>query len=197
MPSYTFPSVMFQGATFTAKQWGHFPTVSFTDGAMAGFEVVTTDSNNNIIVQVQSTVSTVSQVKAAIDATAGTGNGLTAGDMVSIVVNTPGPVTAPATSSAMTGAAAPNFLGFYSDQTITPLTTSFQAFQFASVSRFIIIENNDTSGTNNLVYSWDGVNNHGILTPGQSTLLEQTAASIVFLKYQNGAPTYKLMVKTY
>lgn len=199
MPStYTYPSVLFQGLTFTARQWGKYPTISFTAGGTAGSEAVTVNGTlTNISVQIASGVSTTAQVKSAIDATAGTGDGNTAGDLVSVVVTTPGVVTAPATSGAMAGAVAPNYLGFYSDQTITALSSSFQAFQFSSVSRFIILSNEESSGTNNVVYSWDGVNNHGILKPTASALLEQTAASIIFLKYQNGAPAYKLMVKTY
>lgn len=196
MSTYVYPSVLFQGLTFTAKRWGQFPTISYTTGAVAGSEVVTTTSANNIVVQVATGVSTRAQVKAAIDATAGTGNGLTAGDLVSIVVTTPGTVTAPATSSAMTGATAPNYLGFYSDQTITPLTSTFQAFMFASVAKFLTLENTESAGTDTIVYSWDGVNNHGKLAPSQSTLLEQTSASVIFLKFENAAPDYKLMVKT-
>lgn len=195
--TYTYPSVLFQGLTFTARQWGKFPTISFTTGGTAGSEVVTVNAAlTNISVQIEDMVSTTAQVKAAIDATAGTGAGNNAGDLVSIVETTPGTVTAPATSGAMTGAAAPNYLGFYSDQMLTALTTSFQAFIFASVAKFLTLVNVDSAGTNTIVYSWDGVNNHGKLTPGASKMLDQTSAGMIFLKYENGAPAYKLMVKT-
>lgn len=197
MPNYTYPSVLFQGITFTAKQWGKFPTISYTTGALAGSEVVTVNATlTNISVQIESGVSTTAQVIAAIQATSPSLDHNGAGDLVSMVETTPGLVTAPATSGAMTGAIAPNYLGFYSDQTITPLTSSFQAFIFASVAKFITLVNMETAGTDTIVYSWDGVNNHGKLTFGASTMLEQTSASVIFLKYENAAPDYKLMVKT-
>lgn len=196
MASYTYPTVLFQGITFTAKQWGKFPTISFTIGAVAGAEVVTVNSTlTNINVQIATGVSTTAQVVAAIQATSPSVNGNSAGDLVSMVITTPGVVTAPATSSAMSGAAAPDYLGFYRDETITPLTSSFQAFIFTSVAKFITLVNTDSAGSNAIVYSWDGVNNHGKLTPGASTMLEQTSACVIFLKYQTGAPAYKLMVK--
>lgn len=197
MSTYTYPSVLFQGITFTARQWGKFPTISYTTGAVAGSEVVTVNATlTNINVQIATGVSTTAQVKAAIEATSPSLNHNSAGDLVSMVITTPGLVTAPATSGAMTGAVAPNYLGFYSDETITVLTTSYQAFIFASVAKFITLVNTDTAGSNKVVYSWDGVNNHGKLTPGASTMLEQTSASVIFLKYETGAPGYKLMVKT-
>ena len=198
MPNtYTYPSVLFQGITFTAKQWGKFPTISFTIGGTAGQEVVTVNSTlTNIDVVIEDTVTTTAQVIAAIEATSPSLNGNSAGDLVSMVETTPGTVTGPATSGAMTGAIAPNYLGFYSDQSITALTASFQAFQFSSVSKFLTLANDETAGTNAIVYSWDGVNNHGRLNPAQSQLLELTSASIIFLKYINGAPAYRLMVKT-
>lgn len=85
--TYTYPTVaVFTFLTFTAKRWGQFPTISFTNGAVAGSEVVSVDSSLNITVQIQSGVSTNLQIKTAIDATAGTSNGLTAGDLVSVAI---------------------------------------------------------------------------------------------------------------
>lgn len=85
--SLTYPSVaVLTHMTFTALRWGQFPTISFTNGAVAGSEVVTVDSSLNITVQVESGVSTMLQVKTAIDATAGTGNNLQAGDLVSVAI---------------------------------------------------------------------------------------------------------------
>lgn len=85
--TYTFPSVtVLTQMTFTAKRWGQTPTISFTNGATAGSEVVTVDSSFNITVQIQSGVSTMLQVKTAIDATAGSATGLSAGDLVSVAI---------------------------------------------------------------------------------------------------------------
>lgn len=84
--SYTFPTVVINNVTYTAKRWGQFPTISYTNGATAGSEVVSVDSNLNITVQIQSGVSTNLQIKTAIDATAGSATGLSAGDLVSVVI---------------------------------------------------------------------------------------------------------------
>lgn len=84
--SYTFPSVAINNMTFTATRWGQFPTITYVNGATAGSEVVTVDSSFNITVQIQSGVSTNLQIKTAIVATAGSLNGLSAGDLVSIVI---------------------------------------------------------------------------------------------------------------
>lgn len=85
--TYTYPTVaIFSFLTFTAKRWGQFPTISFTNGAIAGSEVVSVDSSLNITVQIQSGVSTNLQIKTAIDATAGSATGLSAGDLVSVAI---------------------------------------------------------------------------------------------------------------
>lgn len=86
MAAATFPSVVvLTHMTFTAKRWGQFPTISFTNGATAGSEVVTVDSSLNINVQIQSGVTTMLQVKTAIDAATSLNN-LGAGDLVSVAI---------------------------------------------------------------------------------------------------------------
>jgi len=198
MPAYIYPSVTFQGITFTATQWGKFPLINFTAGGTAGFEVVTVDASHNIYVQIQSGVSTTDMVVAAIQATSPSVDKNSAGDLVSMVNTTPGAfVTAPATSSAMTGAVAPNVLGYYMDQNGTPLTSSFQTLFFQFSARYCMIVNDDTSGSNKLVFSWDGINNHGILGPGQSMMIDTVNANVIFLKDMNGAPAYRLMAKAF
>lgn len=195
MPNYTYPSVLFQGLTFTARQWGRFPTITYTAGATAGAEVVTTNASNNIFVQISTGVSTTAQVKAAIEATSPSLNGLSAGDLVSIVITTPGVVTAPATSSAMSGAVAPNTLGYYTDQSAMVLTASYQIVYFQFNAKWMLLVNDETVGTDKVVWSWDGINNHGIIGPGQSMTIDTLNANVIFLKYQNGAPDYRLMAK--
>ncbi len=196
MSAYTFPSVLFQGITFTAKQWGKFPTISFTTGETAGSEVVTVNAAlTNISVKIADTVSTTAQVIAAIQATSPSVDGNSAGGLVSMVETTPGTVTAPATSGAMTGAAAPNTLGYYTDQTGTPLTGTFQTLYFQFNAKWMLLANDDTMGTNKIVWSWDGINNHGILAPGQAVTIDTLNANVIFLKDQNGAPAYRLSVK--
>lgn len=85
--TYTYPTVVVQTyMTFTARRWGQFPTISFTNGATAGSEIVSVDSSLNITVQIASGTSTMLQIKTAIDATAGSATGLSAGDLVSLVI---------------------------------------------------------------------------------------------------------------
>ncbi len=193
MSAYIYPSVLFQGITFTAKQWGKFPTISFTAGAMAGFEVVTVTSGfSDINVQVATGVSTTAQVIAAIRATSPSVDNNSAGDLVSMVETTPGVATAPATSSAMSGAIAPNTLGFFQNQSV-PLTSSFVYSPFAARFNNIIINNDDTSGGNQVVFSWDGINNHGILNPGESVNFSNANRNAIFLKYGTGAPAYRVL----
>jgi hypothetical protein len=195
MSAYTYPSVLFQGITFTTKQWGKFPTITYTAGATAGSEVVTVDSSHNITVQIASTVSTTAQVISAIQATSPSVDGNSAGDLVSMQNTTPGVVTAPATSSAMTGAVAPNTLGYYTDQSLTPLTGTFQTLYFQFNAKWMLLANDDTAGTNKVVWSWDGINNHGILAPGQAVTIDTLNANVIYLKDQNGAPAYRLSTK--
>lgn len=194
MSAYTYPSVLFQGITFTAEQWGKFPTITYTAGATAGFEVVTVDASHNIFVQIADTVSTTAQVISAIQATSPSVDGNSAGDLVSMSETTPGTVTV-GTSSAMSGAVAPNTLGYYTDQTGTPLTGTFQTLYFQFNAKWMLLANDDTSGTNKVVWSWDGINNHGILGPGQSMTIDTLNANVIFVKDQNGSPAYRLMAK--
>jgi hypothetical protein len=191
--AYVYPTVAFQGMTFTAKRWGQFPTITYvaTPAVTAGNEIVTVNSSLNITVVIEDTVSTTAQVKAAIEATSPSLNGLSAGDLVSIVENTPGTVTT-GVSSAMTGAVAPNTLGFFLDEGVSALTSSFVYYPFALRFLTIVISNDDPSGTNRLVFSWDGVNNHGILDPGESVTLDKANQAAIFLKYINGAPAYRV-----
>lgn len=198
MSAYTYPSVLFQGITFTARQWGKFPTISYTTGGTAGSEVVTVNATlTNISVQIETGVSTTAQVITAIQATSPSVGGNSAGELVSMVETTPGTVTAPATSSAMSGAVAPNVLGYYMDQAGTVLTTSFQTLFFQFAARYCTIINDETSGTKQVIFSWDGINNHGILSPGQSMMIDTVNANVIFLKEANGAPAYRIMAKAF
>ncbi len=83
---YTFPSKTLNNMTFTAKRWGQFPTITYLAGGTAGSEVVTLASDlSNITIQVESTVSTNTQVKTAVEAALGIAvQSLYANDLVSI-----------------------------------------------------------------------------------------------------------------
>ena len=196
--TYTFPTSTLNFMTFTAKRWGYYPIINLVGGGTAGQEVATTDSNHNIFVTIESGVSTNAQVKFAIDSTIPSPTGMSAGDYasVTIAVGHASDTNVPGSSPAMTGAAQPDINGFYSDESIVSLTSSFQVFQFPMLSRHIMLMNREKNGLKGIVYSWDGINNHGFLAAGESTMLDKTNAPHIFLKYINGAPSYKLMAKT-
>jgi len=196
--TYTFPTSTLNFMTFTAKRWGYYPIITLVGGGIAGQEVATTDSSHNIFVTIQSGVSTNLQVKAAIDSTIPSPTGMNAGDYVSVFITAghDNDTNVPASSPTMTGAAQPDIQGFYADEFTNPLTTSFQFFKFPLNARVILIANRDTQGNSNIVYSWDGINNHGMIETGQSHTMDKNNACAIFLKYINGAPSYKLMVRT-
>lgn len=195
---YTYPTSTVNNMTFTARRWGYFPSISYVAGGTAGSEIVSTDASHNISVKIQSGVSTNTQIKSAIDATTPSGNGMGAGDYVSVAIASGhgSDTNVPGVSSVMTGAIAPDYLGYYCDNLITPLTSGFQLFKFPFFVKFVLLANLEESGTNGFIYSWDGINNHGIMRPGQSTMLDKVNVSMIFLKYLNGAPAYKISART-
>jgi len=196
--TYTFPTSTFNFVTFTAKRWGYFPTVTYVAGGTAGQEVVSTDGSHNIFVQIQSGVSTNAQIKSAIDATVPSPAGMSAGDYVDVMIAAghSTDTNVPGTSPAMSGAVAPDALGFYADENVKPLTPSFQLYKFPLNARVVLLVNRTREGNASIVYSWDGINNHGIIEVGQSHTLDKNNACAIFLKYINSAPSYKLMVRT-
>jgi hypothetical protein len=196
--TYVYPSSTLNFITYTALRWGYDPIITYTAGGIAGQEVVSTDANHNIYVQIQSGVSTNAQIQTAIQATTPSGAGMSAGDYVSVMiaVGHSTDTNVPGSSPVMTGAVAPDFQGFYVDDTITPLTSTYQLFRFPMVSKHITLHNRNLTGNFNIMYSWDGINNHGLIEVNQSTTLDKTNVSLIYLKYINGAPSYKLMTKT-
>jgi len=80
--------------------------------------------------------------------------------------------------------------GFYSDQTVTALTTSYQQFAFGIEATQLIIQNDD--GTNAIYFSWDGVHNHGQLLHGETRDLKSSNYEQIYLKAAVGTPAYRL-----
>jgi hypothetical protein len=80
--------------------------------------------------------------------------------------------------------------GFYSDQTVLALTTSYQQFAFGIEAMQVIIQNDD--GTNSIYFSWDGVNNHGQLHYGETLPLNTSNYEQIYLKAAAGTPAYRL-----
>lgn len=186
-------SVVLQDLTYESVATGtskNGKTITYTTGATAGSEVVDVDVDGNVTVQIENGVSTATQIKAALDAES--------------AFTTPYAVTISGTGSnaqstvnaaSMTGAVGVNTQGFYSDQTLTALTASFVQFAYPFISRVITLANDETSGSNTVAFSFDGVNLHGTLAPGQSITWDVTTGKVIWLKYVTGAPAYRLIVK--
>jgi hypothetical protein len=80
------PSVVISSyLTFQAIREGQYPTITFTNGATAGHEVVTVNGISNITVQIESGVTTMLQVQTAINNSIVT-SGLRASDLVSVAI---------------------------------------------------------------------------------------------------------------
>lgn len=80
--------------------------------------------------------------------------------------------------------------GYYSDQTITALTTSYQSFAFGLPAYTVIIKNDD--GSNSIALSWDGVNQHGLVKSGESLTIQNANVSAISLKGTPSAAGYRL-----
>jgi hypothetical protein len=80
----------------------------------------------------------------------------------------------------------------FQDQTI-PLTASFIAVSFGFKADSWILINDETTGTNEIAWSYDGVNVHGVLKPTEAIALDTADVHEVFLKYITGAPAYRLI----
>lgn len=105
--SYTFPSVVINNTTYTAKRWGQFPTISLTAGGSAGSEVVTVASDlSNVDVKISDGVSTNAQIKTAVANAFATVESLMASDLITVVITAGHESDAASATSAtpMTGA---------------------------------------------------------------------------------------------
>lgn len=182
-------AVTVQGITITsstndATQNG--ATFSATPGVTAGAEVVTV-TGNNVSIQIQNGVSTITQVVTALMAAgaftalyAATGSGSTA------------IFTVDPTLVGQSGLSFPGTYGFYTDQSSTTLTTTYQYLNFGNVMGEITFNNDDQTGTNKLSFSWDGTNVHGILSATQAMSFEECNKSGVYVKYVTGSPAFRI-----
>ena len=166
-------------------------TVSYTTGATAGSEVVSLDGNSNVFVQIQSGVSTVTQIVTALEASTAftalyTASGLSsATPLAEYQIPLTGAVTGPL------GA-----LGFYADASSVTLTTTYQYLTFNNVMNSISIANTETSGSDVLSFSWDGINVHGLLAAAQAVSFEIATKSGIYVKYVTGSPTFQIFASS-
>jgi len=83
----------------------------------------------------------------------------------------------------------------YSDQTIQPLTSSFTFIPFGCSAKTIIIANDDISGVNKIQFSYYGQTIDGVIPYAQQVTLDVPTGNGIYLRYVNGAPAYRLIVK--
>lgn len=184
-----------QDIKYTETQLGMGVTVAYTTGATAGSEVVTV-SGHAITIQIETTVSTAAQILAAFNAHKAGATYRAASELATaLITGTPSNAqTAPVAPTALASAVGDGALAFYRDQSITALTTSFVKNRFGFMSDELTLSNDETSGSNSVIFSFDGVNTHGTLKPGQSINWPNADRTEIWLKYGTGAPAYRLMV---
>lgn len=175
----------FQGlTTVTVADGPTLKTLTLTDGATAGSEVVTV-SSGNVSIQCQIGTSTVTQIRTAAEASTPF---TTLYTMTGTASTTPVSVY----RVALSGAASQPGMGFYTDNTSTTLTTSYQYLAFDDVMSSVDIQNTDASGNNVLSFSWDGINVHGLLAATQERTFRPVNYSGIFVKYVTGSPAFKI-----
>jgi hypothetical protein len=192
----TAATCVVQGITITAAATGvtaNGKTFTATTGATAGSEVVTVTAGS-VSVQIEEGVSTITQVRTALNLVTDFSDLYTATGTSSTTVRT-------VNGAALTGAAGPGVaggaLGFYQDGTGLVLTTSYQYQAFGNMMGAMSVYNDETSGTKTVIWSYDGVNNHGSLLPGQSVQLLNVNKGGIYLKEANGAPAYRIFAASH
>lgn len=160
-------------------------TFTLTPGATAGAEVVTVDASGNVSVQVEANVSTRTQIKTALDAaaafTALFTDSVTSGSTANQAVY----------QNAMTGSASDPGYAWYRDNGVTALTSTFVYFAFNNMAQDFHLQNDEASGAKTVIGSWDGVNNHFIVSATEKWDAQHVNRPGVFLKYGSAAPAYK------
>lgn len=159
-------------------------TLTLWDGATAGSEVVAVDASGNVKVQCQLGTSTVTQIVTALEAST---------DFTTLYTASGSASSHPVSKYqiALAGAVGSQGYGFYVDNTVTALTSSFVYFPFLNTMQDLLIENKDASGNNTVIFSFDGINNHGILSATQSRQVLKLNKAGIYIKYGTGAPAYR------
>lgn len=185
-------TVVNQDLTVTAAAAGvagNLINLSYTTGATAGSEVVTV-VGNAINVQISNGVSTATQINAAFGAAGAatalgtmtvSGTGATAQKTVNVLP-----------TAGAVGDGAPDY---YQDGAKTALTASYVAFPFGFMSNNMTLVNDETSGAKGVIFSFDGITQHGSLLFGQSITWQAPNQSCIWMKFVSAAPAYRLMVQ--
>ena len=80
---------------------------------------------------------------------------------------------------------------YYKDQSITPLTASYQSFALGFTAKDVIIIND--SETSNIIVSLDGTNTHWTILPGEGFEFAKSSIATLSLKGAAGSESYRLM----
>ena len=86
--------------------------------------------------------------------------------------------------------------GFYSDQTVTPLTATYQYFNFGCGMEEALLSNDDASGANTIIFSWDGTNTHGVIKASETFGLVRIDKGGIYVKYGTAAPAYRIFASS-
>lgn len=81
------------------------------------------------------------------------------------------------------------------DQSIYPLPAAFTFVNFGCSAKTIIIANDDISGANKIQFSWYGQDIDGAVLPAQALTLDVPTGNGFYMRYVNGAPNYRLIVR--
>jgi hypothetical protein len=186
-------SVVIQDLTFasiTQNASKNGKTISYTTGATAGAEVVTVTSGN-VSVQIQNGVSTATQIKTAVDLVVAFTN-----DYTCTVSGTGATAQKTVNAAVMSGAVGDGVAAKFVSSATLVLTTSYQAVNFGFRARQLVIDNDETTGSKTVIYSYDGITDHGVIAPMEALTLDTANANGVYLKQSGGAPAYKLMASS-
>lgn len=178
----------FQNITVVANATGtaaNGKTVTLTTGGTAGSEVVTVASGN-VSCKIQSGTSTATQVRSALNS-AGAFSAL----YTATGTSSANPVTVNAL--ALTGAVNPSFIGGVLDESAVTLTTSLVYYSLGNKCSSVVVRNTETSGTDTLLFNFDGGANSSALTAGQSVTFNDGNFSGIFLAYVTGSPTFEVI----
>lgn len=84
-------------------------------------------------------------------------------------------------------------LAYFQNQTSAALTSGFVTYPFGLLAGYLRIDNDDTMGTNTVVWSFDGGTTiHGEVIPGKYVEIQNSGVGAISLKYLTGAPAYRL-----
>lgn len=84
---------------------------------------------------------------------------------------------------------------YFQNQAGQALTASYVLTKLPFHAKVFILSNDDIAGLNLVFVSFNGVNDHVILKPGESITLDYYNLNVVsfFLKYGVAAPQYRVM----